>query len=221
MAWKQKYPPIKEGDVFGRLTVISFKNKVKNNKHWFCKCSCGNLISPRASSLNVGQTKSCGCYKYENLKTMNITHGLKKTSEYRIWVGMLNRCRSKKSKCYHNYGGRGITVSESWYKFENFYADMGKHPVGMSLDREDNDKGYSKENCRWATQMQQSRNTRNNIWVIVNGQKMIITDAARCIGANMRSLYSTKKQKTLTHQEVVDWFILRKMDNGIRENKNA
>lgn len=79
-----------------------------------------------------------------------------------IWAKMIRRCHNHEDAAYKNYGGRGITVCKRWHKFENFYRDMGTRPEGKSLDRINNDKGYSKNNCRWATWEQQQNNRRNN-----------------------------------------------------------
>lgn len=77
---------------------------------------------------------------------------------HRVWRGIHNRCYNCESKAYPRYGGRGITVSHAWRNFEQFVADMGPAPAGMTLDRRDNNKGYSKANCRWATYTTQNRN---------------------------------------------------------------
>jgi len=82
---------------------------------------------------------------------------------YVSWRGMLERCKNKNHKNYDSYGGRGITVHETWAKFENFLRDMGPRPLGKTLDRINNAEGYSKENCRWATRSEQSINTRTYV----------------------------------------------------------
>lgn len=82
--------------------------------------------------------------------------------EYRSWNGMKNRCNNPKSKAYKNYGGRGITYDKKWEDFREFYKDMGERPINTTLDRIDVDKGYYKENCRWATREEQQRNQRTH-----------------------------------------------------------
>lgn len=90
------------------------------------------------------------------------THKMTYSKIYRTWVAMLSRCRNSNDPNYVNYGGRGITVCESWHRFENFYEDMGDLPFyEAQIDRIDNDKGYSKENCRWLSAKENSRNRRS------------------------------------------------------------
>lgn len=88
---------------------------------------------------------------------------MSRTKDYRSWWGMHNRCYRKTNKDYHRYGGRGITVCDRWHTFALYYEDMGKRLPGMSLDRIDNNKGYSKENCRWISNKEQHLNRGNNL----------------------------------------------------------
>jgi hypothetical protein len=119
-------------------------------------------------------------------KTNTLTHGhttgRKETSTFTIWMNMLNRCQKANSRAYQHYGKRGITVDECWMKFENFLKDMGERPAGLSLERRANDKGYSKENCCWATRREQSRNKRSTRYVTYNGELVPLIDLAERYG---------------------------------------
>lgn len=110
---------------------------------------------------------------------------LKKTTNplYRTWHNINMRCRNNNVPCYKNYGGRGITVCESWRNFENFYKDMfdGYKP-GLFIDRIDNEEGYSPENCRWVTIKESNRNTRRTRYIEWNGQKRAVTEWAELLG---------------------------------------
>jgi hypothetical protein len=104
------------------------------------------------------------------------------TREFRTWSGMKERCSNPRNPSFSHYGGRGITVCEWWLKFDNFLADMGLKPPGMSIERIDNDGDYEPGNCRWATTSEQSRNKTNNVFVTFRGQTLIVKDWAYILG---------------------------------------
>lgn len=101
---------------------------------------------------------------------------------------MRDRCNNPNNDNFKWYGGRGIKVSEEWNLFSNFYRDMHPRPDGMQLDRKDNEKGYSKENCRWATATENLSNRRSCVYVGYQGQRMTLTQAAEACGVSRRAL---------------------------------
>lgn len=154
------------GTVFGRLTVLRRSGSDENGRAaWECICVCGAIILAVGKTLRNGDIKSCGCLQKELLgqrsKVLNTVHGLSEHRLYRTWHSMMTRCHSPKHRKYADYGGRGIEVCERWKTVENFIEDMYPSFVeGLTLDRTDNDKGYSPDNCRWATPKEQSANQR-------------------------------------------------------------
>lgn len=143
---------------FGRLTVVGRVLGVPGVSAWQCSCDCGGAKLVAGKYLTVGVVASCGCL----VTTHGHSAGGRRSKTYMAWDSMRSRCNNPKHAAYDDYGGRGIKVCEHWSKFENFFADMGEKPAGLSLDRIKNDEGYSKENCRWATKIEQNRNTRGN-----------------------------------------------------------
>lgn len=148
---------VKPDQVYERLTVVGFVGRDKH-RHllWLCSCSCGGEKVVATQELRSRRTRSCGCLE----RDARIKHGMAKTPEYRIWIGMLVRCRNPKNKSYKNYGSRGITVCTQWNEFKNFFRDMGRRPAGLTLERKDNNLGYSPENCKWVTRKVQRANSR-------------------------------------------------------------
>ena len=176
------------GNKFGRLTVISPTDYYsKNGKHYLgmvCVCDCGQKVTVRASELKVGHVQSCGCLirDFNKTKIGNSYSSLRKNINKpkpphhdrlkRIWKNMNNRCHNPNATSYETYGGRGINVCQDWHSksgkngFEKFYAwaiDNG-YDDNLSIDRINNDKGYSPDNCRWATAKEQRANQRKKAY---------------------------------------------------------
>lgn len=125
------------------------------------QCDCGSARLVKLTKLLSGSTISCGCAKVDRFTAHATKHGGRYMPEYQVWLAMHQRCSNLKNRSYHNYGERGIKVCKRWAKFENFIADMGVRPFeGATLERTNNDKGYSPSNCVWATRKEQSQNSR-------------------------------------------------------------
>lgn len=144
------------GKRFNRIIVLERDYSKKNGTYWICRCNCGNIKTIRGSHLRSGKIQSCGCLR----RTVRITHGMTNTRTYEAWSHMKQRCNNQNDKKYKDYGGRGIKVCDRWLKFENFLADMGMIPVGLTLERKDNELGYFKENCCYDDYVAQGRNQR-------------------------------------------------------------
>lgn len=172
------------GRVFGRWTVVG-PSKIRNKVStlWRCRCACGNTRFVMAGHLIRGATMSCGCLRRE-IMCKKQKHGKTGTKVYGIWKNMIKRCRNKSDVRYPSYGGRGISVCTRWRAFENFFEDMGDAPVGRySIDRINNLGNYSPSNCRWATDIEQANNKRNNRIASVKGEpKMTVAQFSRKYG---------------------------------------
>ena len=169
------------GRRFGRLTPVHEAARSKRGeRRWTCLCECGATAVVFQSVLRNGSTNSCGCLRKEVTRARKTTHGNTQckspTPEYQAWRAMKRRCYSPHGKDYPHYGGRGVTVCERWlHSFENFLADMGERPTtDHSIDRVDVNGNYEPGNCRWATDIEQARNHRNNALVTFEGKTMCI-----------------------------------------------
>lgn len=204
------------GDTFGKLTVINQCESVKNGSiRYLCKCECGKEVKAISTSLNSGRTYSCGCYR----KTRKMAHGYcfhrEIKAEYTCWLNLKRRCLDPTNKYYHNYGAKGIGISDEWMSFKQFIEDMGPHPFPRAtIERKDNSKGYNKDNCRWATYKEQAHNKSNNKIIMFMGIRTIPTDWLPFLPIKRTSLYS-RLDAGKTIEEILTEFNLKiTIENG-------
>lgn len=159
------------GQRFGRLVAIERAGSDKHHRaKWKCQCDCGDIRAYCGFNLLNGKTRSCGCLKAENLRQRSCKHGKRESRLYGVWIDMKKRCYNPITHNYHRYGGRGITVCEEWLRdFQAFYEwaiahgyDENAPYMQCTIDRIDNDKGYSPDNCRWVDAATQNRNKSNS-----------------------------------------------------------
>lgn len=151
------------GDTFNNFSVVGASDRRRNNGTvlWNCLCVCGNEFLAGTSSIRNGkQTLSCGCLRYKRQE-----NPVSESPEYKSYYMMLDRCYNSNCPMFSHYGGRGITVQESWRLpdgegFRNFLTDLGPRPLGTSIERKDVNLGYTKENCKWATDTEQGHTRR-------------------------------------------------------------
>lgn len=174
------------GQVFGLLTVLARAESVRPGARWRCQCYCGRTHMAQGTELRRGRVRSCGCAAAVMIGRANTKHGMSRTRAYRAWAAMLNRCADSTNA---RYGGRGISTCARWRIFDNFYADMGDPPAGMSLERKNNNRGYSKGNCVWATSAQQNKNRSNSRVVTFDGVRDTIAAHAARAGLRYDTVY--------------------------------
>lgn len=188
------------GKRFGRLVVIEYAG-IDNHrcKVFRCRCDCGNETITRKSRIISGTAKSCGCLSSDTWRAMQYKHGYAAHDEYNrlyaIYSHMVDRCHNENNPSYHNYGGRGIFVCEEWRNDVDVFMDWANkngYSEELSIDRIDNNKGYSPENCRWVDRITQANNKRNNIFLEHNGEKLTVAQWSRKTGipaATLRARY--------------------------------
>lgn len=186
------------GRRFGKLTVVRLSRRVRLNYQrptvyalWECVCDCGQSTECKGEVLRTGALNSCGCLRGDLFKRK---HGMTESPEYRIWTGMLTRCRNPHSKSFKRYGAVGISVCERWSDFTMFLQDMGPRPTQKhSIDRIDGTKGYAPGNCRWATTKEQCSNQQRNIRVAFNGKTQTLKQWSEELGIAYGTLQSRRR----------------------------
>lgn len=195
--------------IFGKLKVLKrAENRIepsgRSKVYWLCRCECNIEKEIEASSLKKGKSNSCGCIGKEIMKNLNLSHGMYKSSEYKSWQKMKERCLNPNIERYPQYGGRGIKVCNRWLNsFENFYEDMGDRPSkDHSLDRKDVNGDYTPDNCRWITNQEQHYNKTNTLYVEYNGNKKSLSEMCKMYNLNYKSTWK-KYNKGTTFEEIL------------------
>jgi len=219
-----KHVEINVGDKYGRLTIIEevephYYPSGERRRKFLMQCDCGS--APKTyltSSFRNGTTVSCGCYNKEK----RTTHGMYETRQYQCWADMKTRCDCKENKFYDYYGGRGISYCDKWKTFEGFWEDMqDDYSDDLTINRRDNDKGYSKDNCRWDTKSFQGhmrRKLNGTIFSVIGATE---SEAAGKINASIRwEIYNLYLGSYETEQEVAEAYDqAAQMFYGDRPNK--
>lgn len=183
----------------------------KHHAYWECECDCGNIVIVRKDSLESGHAKSCGCMEKKYKK-----HGYSYTKLYGIFQNMKDRCYNPNNQAYPSYGGRGITICPEWlqdggvenfikWSYENGYVD-GKSRAQQSIDRKDNDKGYSPDNCRWVNKDIQNYNKRCTRKIVIDGEEKTILDLHNEYGISITALrgrYQRYTKGKITIEELI------------------
>ena len=188
------------GDKFNRLTIVEFttvqenagQGRIVNRTACICKCDCGNIVGPLSLRRVVSENdKSCGCLDRENLMKRNTKHGFKprnyeRNKLYDCWVEMHRRCRDTNRKGAVNYALKGIKVCNEWADFLVFreWALNNGYKTGLSIERKDNSKGYSPDNCTWIELKDQCKNRTTNVYIEYNGEVHYLAEWSRITGRN-------------------------------------
>ena len=181
------------GKKFNKLTVLEECNERKRGQKLYkCLCDCGNITYQCGHQLRISRVKSCGCTKG------NIIHGKKHTRIYNIYCGIKARCYNKNNPRYKDYGERGIIMCYEWlHDFMSFYNWTMSHGYkeDLTIDRIDNDKGYSPSNCRWVDSKTQNNNQRSNVRLTYKGITKTMSEWANDLGVPYRTIgYRHRKE---------------------------
>jgi len=176
------------GEIYGCLKIISVLGDGPGT--CVCECECGTVRKFFIANVVRGLSKSCGCQKSKWIGESHRKHGeshsaSKATPEYMAWMGMKSRCYTKSTRSFRDYGARGVIVCKRWRNsFKNFIHDMGRRPLGYSLERKRVNGNYCPGNCSWIPMGQQALNTRRNVFIKYRGLMLTLSQWGRKIGMN-------------------------------------
>ena len=197
------------GKRFGRLTVLCRTESKSQSTKWKCQCDCGNTCVVLAGNLVKGHTTSCGCYREE---TRGLKHGYRHDRIYSVWEKLKSRCCNPKNPSYARYGGRGIEICEEWknnpesfikWAYENGYRSDASYGE-CTIERIDNNKGYSPENCIIANEKEQANNRRSNRLITHNGETKTLAQWRDFFGMTQSKAYYHLVEKNRSIQELLD-----------------
>lgn len=175
---------------FEKLTVLKrVENGIHGNARWECLCECGKTTIVDARNLRSGAVKSCGCLRQVSY---NVTHNSSGTSLYQMWRSMLYRCENPKHTAYKSYGQRGICVCEEWHDFLVFkkWVEETKPSGKVTLDRIDNNKGYTPDNCKWSSPKEQAHNRRSNLLFEYQEKTHDLQQWSEILGFNYKTVHN-------------------------------
>lgn len=206
---------------FGLLTVCQYigEKEDKNDRIvrlWKCKCDCGGEIIAKENSLLKGERRSCGCINRKQMSELGKSqrkHGARSDNAtpsdvrlYNVWNSIIERTTNPKSRVWNAYGGRGITICDEWRNsFESFkeWAEKNGYKDELTIDRINNDMGYTPENCRWATYKQQNNNRRSNVNITIDEETHTLAEWSEISGINRWTITDRlKKNPNISKEEL-------------------
>lgn len=181
------------GTQFTFLTITAASQRRRSDGFmqdiYTCRCVCGNEFVKSKTSLRKNPDTRCRVCAGEQAAVTRGADGRYGTPTHTSWRSMMQRCNDPKHHAYARYGGRGIAVCQRWHDYDKFLADMGERPEGTSLERKNNNRGYTPSNCYWASRTEQQRNRRSNRYLTADGRTQLLADWAKELGTRPTTIW--------------------------------
>jgi hypothetical protein len=197
------------GQKFGNLTAVCRVPNRGRRTVWKFRCDCGTEKEIVIDGVVSLKTRSCGCLLAAVTRARSLKHGgttgYKASPEYKAWCHAKSRCENPLDKKFYTYGARGVKMCKEWSEdFAKFRDYVGPRPDAHTLDRIDVNGNYEPGNVRWATSAEQARNRTQNIYVEIDGERMVLKDAARRLSVNYKTLHALIRYSGTDPQRAVD-----------------